>query len=77
MKYRTECPWLSVSDELNEIKEFYDHYQAGHLLLAGGIADQPVSYLRAISKMRIAMNKARSERRDQVEAEMKSKSKAR
>lgn len=72
-EFRTECPWLSVGDNVSKVKELLDHYEAGHLYLPGGIADQPVSYIRAIKKMRGALNKAKAERAEQIQAEMKAK----
>lgn len=45
----SSCPRRTVSDRSAFFLSLYPHYQAGHLLYAGGLADQPALYMEAMS----------------------------
>jgi hypothetical protein len=42
------CPRRQTDDAARSWLTLYQHYQAGHLFAAGGIADQPALYLAAM-----------------------------
>lgn len=42
---------LLVSEMHRHVNEYYPHYEDGHLLIAGGIADQPARYLAYMNEI--------------------------
>jgi hypothetical protein len=43
------CPRRLTDSDSKEWIGLYRHYKAGHLLNAGGIADQPAAYFEAMN----------------------------
>lgn len=42
------CPRRSLPPEYARWIQLYGHYKAGHLLVAGGLMDQPAKYVTAM-----------------------------
>jgi len=57
------CPRRLVTDYSTYLIGFYSHYKAGHLLVAGGISDQPALYLDAMQLIDGAVEQARTHAR--------------
>lgn len=52
------CPRRVVTDESRRWIALFQHYRAGHLMMAGGVFDQPARYMEA---MRVIDGAVRSE----------------
>lgn len=48
------CPRRTVTADSLFLVSLYRHYKAGHLYVAGGVADQPVLYLKAMQIIEVA-----------------------
>ncbi len=57
----TVCPRRRVTDDDWYLVDLYQHYVAGHLLHAGGIADQPAIYLDAMQEIAAGIRIGRSD----------------
>lgn len=53
------CPRWLVTEDSYHLLTLYGHYKAGHLLTAGGIADQPAFYIDTMRIIDGAIAKAR------------------
>lgn len=55
------CPRRRVTDEDWLLVDLHEHYRAGHLLFAGGVADQPAYYLDAMHEIAIGIRIGQSD----------------
>jgi hypothetical protein len=53
------CPRRLVSSDSYHMLDLYGHYKAGHLLIDGGIFDQPALYLESMRVIDSAIAKVR------------------
>lgn len=53
------CPRRAVTERSTFLLELYQHYKSGHLLQAGGIADQPALYFESMTIIQGEVNRNR------------------
>jgi hypothetical protein len=58
-KSRT-CPRRIVTSESDSWLQLFSLYKSGHLLVAGGVIDQPAIYLHAMTLIESLISQARS-----------------
>lgn len=57
----SSCPRRSLSAETNFYLSLFPHYRSGHLLFAGGLADQPAIYIEAMGIIDATVNAVQAE----------------